>query len=52
MSDQIVVSICKLILIVGFMYIIYICTIADKKPHTVNSQSTYTVIKNDTNTTL
>jgi hypothetical protein len=31
------VSICKLILIIGFMYIIYICTIADKKPHTVTT---------------
>jgi hypothetical protein len=49
MSDQVMVSICKLILIIGFMYIIYICTIADKKPTT---KSTYTVIKNNTNNTL
>ena len=52
MSDQVMVSICKIILIIGFMYIIYICTIVDKKPHTVTTQSTYTVIKNNTNTTL
>jgi len=49
MSDQVMVSICKIILIIGFMYIIYICTIAGKKPHT---QSTYAVIKNNTNITL
>ena len=49
MNDQVMVSICKIILIIGFMYIIYVCTIADKKPHT---QSTYTVIKNNTNITL
>ncbi len=46
------VSICKIILIIGFMYIIYICTIADKKPHTVTTKNTYTVIKNNTTNTL
>jgi hypothetical protein len=46
------VSICKIILIIGFMYIIYILTIADKKQNTVTTQSTYTVIKNNTNNTL
>jgi hypothetical protein len=52
MSDQVMVSICKLILIIGFMYIIYICTIADKRAHTIATQNKYTVIKNNTNTTL
>jgi len=45
-------SICKLILIIGFMYLIYILTIANKNQNTVTTQSTYTVIKNNTNNTL
>ena len=52
MSEAAMNSVCVLILIVAFMYIIYTLTIADKNQNTVNTQSNYTVINNNTNTTL
>ncbi len=50
MSEAAMNSVCVLILIVAFMYLIYTLTIADK--NTVNTQSNYTVINNNKNTTL
>ena len=49
MSEAAMNSVCVLILIVAFMYINTL-TIADK--NTVNTQNNYTVINNNTNTTL
>jgi hypothetical protein len=43
-------SVCVLILIVAFMYIIYTLTIANKNQNTVITQNTYTVINNTNNT--
>jgi len=51
MSETAMDSICKLILIIAFIYLIYTLTIANKNQNTINTQSTYTVI-NKTNTTL
>ena len=50
MSETAMDSICKLILIVAFMYLIYTLTIANKNQNTVNTQSTYTVTNNTNNT--